>query len=82
MAGVAITMLSGMAILIWNAGRHSQRLDAAEGRLKKIEATQEEHGRAISVFHQFSELLKEVRDDVKDLLTGKAPVRRRNSNDA
>lgn len=76
-AGVLVTILSGMAILIYNAGRHSQRLDRVEGDVKDLKIVQDEHGHKLSVLDQLMVLLQEVRGDVKDLLTGAKPVRRR-----
>lgn len=76
--GVFVTLFSGMAILIYRAGRHSQRLDAHEQKIAKLEATQEEHSKAISAWDQALKLLQEVREDVKALMTGRiSPSRHR-----
>jgi hypothetical protein len=70
--GVAISVLGALAGLIYHAGRHSQRLTAAEKDIGDLKDTQAEHGRAIIGFEQALELLREVRDDVKGLLTGRS----------
>lgn len=81
-AAVLVTILSGIAILIFNAGRHSQRLDRAEGDIKEIRGKQDEHAQRLSVVDQLVGLVQEVRDDVKELITGKiTPARRRASGD-
>lgn len=69
---LAGAVLAGMALvgLVFNAGRHAQRLDRAEDDLKDLKIKVEEHGAAISAWDQALQLLNEVRGDVKRLLTG------------
>lgn len=74
---VLVTVMSGMALLIYRAGKHTQRLDAHEAKIAKLETTQDEHSRAISAWDQALRLLEEVRGDVKALMTGRiSPPRR------
>lgn len=76
-AAVLVTILGGMILLIYNAGRHAQRLDTHETELAELKRTQAEHTKAISVWDRAEKLLEEVRRDVKGLLTGKVrPARR------
>lgn len=64
-AGIAVLLLAA------NAGAHASRLKRVESAVEKLEITVSEHASTISAWAQFSELLKEVRDDLKDVITGK-----------
>lgn len=75
---LALSILGALGVLIWHAGRHSQRLDSAETDIKELKKVQDEHTKAINVWDQALKLLEEVRHDVKNLVTGKIlPGRRR-----
>ena len=81
-AGVAVTLLGGMAALTFSAGRHSERLNTAEDDIKGLKRTTEDHAKSISTWEQAVHLLQEVRDDVKSLMTGKIqPARRQRAED-
>jgi hypothetical protein len=70
-AAVLVSLLGGMFLLIYNAGRHSQRLTAAETAITDLQRGQAEHDKAISAWDQVRQLVEEVRGDVKSLITGR-----------
>lgn len=78
---LALSILGALSVLIWHAGRHSQRLDSAETDIKDLKKVQDEHTRAINVWDQAVKLLEEVRHDVKNLLTGKVQLGRRRAGE-
>lgn len=83
-ASVGVTVLSGLGLLIWKAGRHSQRLDAAETDIADLQAGAHEAGRldtALQVLtgtvNSVQKQVDEIGHDVKNLLTGKVTPARR-----
>ena len=88
-AGVFVTILGGLAVLIWNAGRHSQRLDAAENHISALQEGAHEASRLDVALQVLSggldtvkEQLGELRHDVRNLLTGRiTPASRRRTSD-
>lgn len=64
-AGIAVLLLAA------NAGAHGSRLKRAESDIEQLKTTVADHANTISAWAQFSTLLKEVRDDLKDVITGK-----------
>lgn len=78
---VLVTIMGGAFALIYSAGKHSQRLDTHQKQIEKLEATTDEHAKAIGAWDQAVKLLEEVRKDVKGLLAGRGVQGRRRADD-
>lgn len=80
----AIVGLAGIAIqggsFAYLLGKHSQRIATMERDTDELKRKTEEHSAAIAVFAGMKDLLKEVRDDVKGLLSNGRPTRRGTGN--
>lgn len=82
---VTLTILGALVVLIYNAGRHSQRLDSAEKSISVLQDGAHEAGRldtALQVLtgtvNTMQKQLVDVSHDVKNLLTGRVvPARQR-----
>lgn len=74
---ILVSVIGGLLLLAYKAGGHSTRLTAVEEQIGKIKQTQDEHTRSLSVVDQMLDLLKDLRQDVKDILTGKTTFCRR-----
>lgn len=63
-------------------GKHAQRLNTNERDVQELKRKTDDHAAVISGIEGMKGLLAEVRDDVKNLLTGKVtPARRKPAED-
>lgn len=80
LGGLGVTALGGLGwlgSLTWHGGRQAQKLDSAIGDIKDLKDTTAEHAKAISTLDQFVSLLREVRDDVKEMMKSRPSARPR-----
>lgn len=81
-AATAFLGFCGWALaLTFQAGKHAQQMETAKADIVDLKVKVGEHARSISSWDQALNLLQEVRDDVKGLLTGRLKPARRTETD-